>query len=151
MWCDARESTIQASREELIAIKAWLELPFLEFRSSSFFFFAPSGMWYPRLFCWIIWFIRSSSFFHACEFWMESFVRVRAFLPFSSLFPFGSKGIGEGFCVPFLLRMWMSFLFIFIFGFMIFLASIMHSECMFPWAFDCAHVDELGLLVSGIW
>jgi hypothetical protein len=74
-------------------------------------------------------------------------VTVRAFLPFSSLFPFGSRGIGEGFCVPFLLRMCMRFPFIFIFIFMIFLASIMHSECMHPWAFDCAHVDELGFLL----
>jgi hypothetical protein len=29
MWCYALESTIQASGEELMAIKAWLELPFL--------------------------------------------------------------------------------------------------------------------------
>jgi hypothetical protein len=41
----------------------------------------------------------------------------------------------------------MRFLFLFIFIFMIFVASIMHSECMHPWAFACAHVDELGLLL----
>jgi hypothetical protein len=78
---------------------------------------------------------------------MESFVTVCAFLPFSSLFPFGSGGIGEGFCVPFLLRMCMRFSFIFIFIFLIFLAAIMHSECMHPWAFDCSHVDDLGFLL----
>jgi hypothetical protein len=78
---------------------------------------------------------------------MESFVTIRAFLPFSSLFPLGSRGIGEGFFVPFLLQMCMSFQFVFIFRFLIFVASIMHSECMRPWAFDCAHVDELGLLL----
>jgi hypothetical protein len=78
---------------------------------------------------------------------MESFVTIRAFLPFSSLSPLGSRGIGEGFGVPFLLRMCMSFLFIFIFRFLIFVAAIMNSECMRPWAFDCAHVDELGLLL----
>ena len=76
-------------------------------------------------------------FFHACVFRMESFVTRCAFLPFSSLFPFGSRGISEGFCVPFLLRMCMIFPFIFIFRFLIFVASIMHSECMHPWAFDC--------------
>jgi hypothetical protein len=68
-----------------------------------------------------------------------------ASLPFSSLFPFGSRGIGEGFCVPLLLRMCMRFPFIFIF--MIFVASILHSECMCLWAFDCAHVDELVFLL----
>jgi hypothetical protein len=78
---------------------------------------------------------------------MESFVTVCAFLSFSSLFSFGSGGIGEKFCVPFLLRMCMSFPLIFIFRFLIFVAAIMHSECMRPWAFDCAHVDELGLLL----
>jgi hypothetical protein len=31
MWCDAPESMIQASGEELMAIKAWLEFPFLRF------------------------------------------------------------------------------------------------------------------------
>jgi hypothetical protein len=31
MWCDAPKSTIQASREELMEIKAWLELSFLGF------------------------------------------------------------------------------------------------------------------------
>jgi hypothetical protein len=51
MQFDAHESTIQASREELIGIKARLELPFLEFRSSGFFFLATSGMRYPSLFC----------------------------------------------------------------------------------------------------
>jgi hypothetical protein len=72
---------------------------------------------------------------------------VRAFLPFSFLFPFGTGGISEGFCAPFLLQMCMRFSIIFIFRFMIFVASIMNSECMWPWAFDCAHVDELGLLL----
>jgi hypothetical protein len=86
-------------------------------------------------------------FFHACRFRMESFVTICAFLSFSSLFSFGSGDIGEGFCVPFLLCMCMIFLLIFIFRFLIFLAAIMHSECMRPWAFDCAHVDELGLLM----
>jgi hypothetical protein len=81
---------------------------------------------------------------HACGFWMESFVTLRAFSPFSSLFPFGSRGVREGFCVPFLLRMCMRFSFIFISSFMIFVASILHNECMFPWASDCAHVDEIG-------
>jgi hypothetical protein len=65
----------------------------------------------------------------------------------SPLFPFGSGGISEGFCVRFILRMCMRFSFIFIFIFMIFLASIMHSECMRPWAFHCAHVDENCLLL----
>jgi hypothetical protein len=78
---------------------------------------------------------------------MESFVTVCAFLSFSSLFSFGSGGIGEGFCVPFILHMCMRFSLIFIFIFLIFVAAIMHSECMLPWAFDCAHVDELGLLL----
>jgi hypothetical protein len=86
-------------------------------------------------------------FFHACIFRMESFVTVRAFLPFSSLFSFGSKGIGERFCVPLIIRMCMRFSFIFIFRFMIFLVTIMCGECMRLWAFDCAHVDELGLLL----
>jgi hypothetical protein len=72
---------------------------------------------------------------------------VRAFLPFSSLFPFGSRGIGEGFCVPFLLQMCMRFPFVFLFRFLIFLASILDNECMCPWAFDYAHVDELGFLL----
>jgi hypothetical protein len=62
----------------------------------------------------------------------------------SPLFPFGFGGIDEKFCVPLLLRMCMRFSFIFIFRFMIFVSTIMHSECMHPWAFDCAHVDELG-------
>jgi hypothetical protein len=31
MRCDSFESMIQASREELMKIKAWLELPFLGF------------------------------------------------------------------------------------------------------------------------
>jgi hypothetical protein len=74
-------------------------------------------------------------------------VTVRAFLPFSPLFPFESRGIGEGFFVPFLLRMCMIIFFLFIFRFLIFLVSIFHSECMFPWAFDCAHFDELGFLL----
>jgi hypothetical protein len=56
----------------------------------------------------------------------------------SPLFFFGSGGIGEGFCVPFLIRMYMRFP-------LIFVASILHSECMHLWAFDCAHVDEFGL------
>jgi hypothetical protein len=86
-------------------------------------------------------------FLHACKFRMEYFVTIRAFLPFSSLFPFGSGGIDEGFCVPFLLQMCMRFLFLFIFRFLIFVASIMHSEWMCTWAFDCAHVDELGFLL----
>jgi hypothetical protein len=74
-------------------------------------------------------------------------VTLRAFIPFSSLFSFGSEGIGERFYVPFLIQMCMSFPFIFIFRFRIFLAAIMHSECMCPWDFDCAHVDELGFLL----
>jgi hypothetical protein len=78
---------------------------------------------------------------------MESFVTVCAFLSFSSLFSFGSRGISEGFCVPFLLCMCMRFPLIFIFRFLIFVVFIMHSKCMCPWAFDCAHVDELGLLL----
>jgi hypothetical protein len=81
---------------------------------------------------------------------MKSFVTVRAFLPFSSLFPFGSRGISEGFCVPFLLRICMSFPFIFIFRFLIFLDAIMLSEWMLPLAFDCAHVDELGFLLCQV-
>ena len=86
-------------------------------------------------------------FLHACRFQMDSLVVVCAFLSFSSLFSFGSRGISEGFCVPFLLRMCMRFSFIFIFRFIIFVSVIMHSECMCPWAFDCApHVDELGFL-----
>jgi hypothetical protein len=44
MWGDSPESMIQALGEEFVAIKAWLELPFLGFRSSSFFFLATSGM-----------------------------------------------------------------------------------------------------------
>jgi hypothetical protein len=44
MCYDALELMIQALGEELMAIKAWLELPFLEFRSSGFFFLAPLGM-----------------------------------------------------------------------------------------------------------
>jgi hypothetical protein len=43
--------------------------------------------------------------------------------------------------------MCMIFPFIFIFIFLIFVAAIMHGECMHPWAFDCAHVDELGFLL----
>jgi hypothetical protein len=78
---------------------------------------------------------------------MESFVTICALLSFSSLFFFVFGGIGEGFCVPFLLRMCMRFLLIFIFRFMIFVAAIMHSKCMRHWAFYCAHVDELGLLL----
>jgi hypothetical protein len=78
---------------------------------------------------------------------MESFVTVCAFLSFYSLFSFGSGGISEGFNVPFLLHMCMRFPIIFVFRVLIFLAAIMHSECMLPWAFDCAHVDELGLLL----
>jgi hypothetical protein len=74
-------------------------------------------------------------------------VTVCAFLSFSSLFSFGSGGIGEGFCVPLLLHVCMIFPLIFIFIFLIFLAAIMHSECMCHWAFDCTHVDELGLLL----
>jgi hypothetical protein len=61
---------------------------------------------------------------------MESFVTVCAFLSFSSLFSFGSGGIGEGFCVPFLLCMCMRFPLIFIFRFMIFwLPSCTVSAC----------------------
>jgi hypothetical protein len=41
----------------------------------------------------------------------------------------------------------MIFMFIFIFIFRVFVAATMHSECMHPWAFDCAHVDELGFLL----
>jgi hypothetical protein len=78
---------------------------------------------------------------------MESLVTVCAFLSFSSLFSFGSRGIGERFCVPFLLRMCMSFPLIFIFRFIIFVAAIMHNKFIHPWAFDCAHVDELGFLL----
>jgi hypothetical protein len=78
---------------------------------------------------------------------MESFVTVHAFIPLSPLFPFGSGGIGEGFCVPFLLRMCMRFSFIFIFRFLIFVVAILHNECMSTWAFDCAHVDELGFFL----
>jgi hypothetical protein len=78
---------------------------------------------------------------------MESSVTICEFLSFSSLFSFESGGISERFCVPFLLRMCMSFLLIFIFRFIIFVAAIMHNECMRPWAFDCAHVDEFGLLL----
>jgi hypothetical protein len=74
-------------------------------------------------------------------------VTICAFLSFSSLFSFGSRDIDEGFCVPFLLHMCMRFPLIFIFRFLIFLASIMHSECMHPWAFDCTHVDELCFLL----
>jgi hypothetical protein len=65
----------------------------------------------------------------------------------SPLLPFEFRSIDEGFFVPFLLRMCMRFLVIFIFRFLIFLAAIMHNECMCPWAFDCAHVDELGFLL----
>jgi hypothetical protein len=36
-------------------------------------------------------------FLHTCGFWMESFMEVSAFLPFSSLSTFGSRGIVEGF------------------------------------------------------
>jgi hypothetical protein len=78
---------------------------------------------------------------------MESFVTVRAFLPFYSLFPFGSGGIGEWFYVPFLLQMCIIFHFVFIFRFLIFVSSILHSEYMNLWAFDFSHVDELGLLL----
>jgi hypothetical protein len=78
---------------------------------------------------------------------MESFVIVCAFLSFSSIFSFGSRGIDEGFCVPFLLHMCMIFSLIFMFRFLIFVASIMHSDFMGPWAFDWAHVDELGFLL----
>jgi hypothetical protein len=78
---------------------------------------------------------------------MESFVTVCAFLSFSSLFSFGSGGIGEGFCVPFLLCMCMIFSLIFIFIFLIFVAAIMHNEYMRPWAFECTHVDELRFLL----
>jgi hypothetical protein len=74
-------------------------------------------------------------------------VTICAFLPFSSLFSFGSGGIDEGFYVPFLLRMCMRFLFVFIFRYMIFVAVIFHSECMCLWAFDFAHVNDLGLLL----
>jgi hypothetical protein len=74
-------------------------------------------------------------------------VTVRAFLPFSSLFPFGSRGIGEGFCVPFLLQMCMRFPFVFIFLFMIFMAAILHNECTCLWAFYFSHVDEVGLVL----
>jgi hypothetical protein len=75
---------------------------------------------------------------------MESFVKVCAFLSFSFPFSFGSVGIGESFCVPFLLRMCMIFLLIFIFRFLIFVSAIMHSECMNPWAFYCT----LGPLIA---
>jgi hypothetical protein len=78
---------------------------------------------------------------------MESFVTVRAFLPFSSISSFGSRGICEGFCVPFLLRMCKSFPFFFIFRFFILMALILHSKCMHLWAFDFFHVDEIGLLL----
>ena len=61
---------------------------------------------------------------------MESFVTVRAFLSFSSHFPFGFGGIGEGFCVSFLLRMCMSFPFIFILDFFyLWLPSCTMSAC----------------------
>jgi hypothetical protein len=36
-------------------------------------------------------------FLHTCGFWMESFMEVSAFLPFSYLSTFGSGGIIEGF------------------------------------------------------
>ena len=84
---------------------------------------------------------------HACRFWMESFMTVRTFLPFSSLSTFGSRGIGEGFWVPSLLQMGMSFPFVFIFRFLILMASIFHSKCIHLWAFDFSHVDELGFLL----
>jgi hypothetical protein len=35
-------------------------------------------------------------FLHTCRFWMESFMVVSAFLPLSSLFTFGFRGIVEG-------------------------------------------------------
>jgi hypothetical protein len=50
-------------------------------------------------------------------------------------------------CVPFFLCMCMIFPLIFIFIFLIFFFAIMHSECMRPWAFDYAHVDELVFLL----
>jgi hypothetical protein len=73
-------------------------------------------------------------------------VTIHAFFHFSSLSPFGSRGIGEGFCVPFLFWMCMIFIFFFIFRFMILVASILHSKYMPIWAFDFSHVHELGLL-----
>jgi hypothetical protein len=78
---------------------------------------------------------------------MESFMEVCAFLPFSSLSTFGSRGIGEGFCVPFLLQICMSFHFVFIFIFMILMVAILHNKFMCLWAFDFAYVDELGFLL----
>jgi hypothetical protein len=42
----------------------------------------------------------------------------------------------------------MSFHFVFIFRFLILMiASILHSKCMYLWAFDFSHVDEVGLLL----
>jgi hypothetical protein len=38
------EPILGLNREELMEIKAWLELSFLGFWSSGFFFLAPSGM-----------------------------------------------------------------------------------------------------------
>jgi hypothetical protein len=73
-------------------------IAFLEF-SSSFFFFAPSGCDLQGCFAEVS---KTSDlfFFHACRFRMESFVTVCAFLSFSSLFSFESRGIDEGFFVP---------------------------------------------------
>jgi hypothetical protein len=87
-------------------------------------------------------------FLHTCRFWMESFMAVSAFLPFSSLFTFGSGGIVEVFLVPFLLWICMCFPFVFVFRFLILMtATILHSKCMHFWAFDFVHIDELVLLL----
>ena len=86
MWFDSPESMIQALGEELMAIKAWIELSFLGLWSYGFFFLAPSGMRYPRLFLWSIWVIISIFFrMHADSGWnpLWQYVHFSPFLPFS--------------------------------------------------------------------
>jgi hypothetical protein len=83
-----------------MAIKAWLELPFLEFRSSSFFFFAPRGCDLQGCFDEV--FETSDIFFFACM-WIlngilcDRYVHFSPFLPFS---PLDLEASMKGFVYP---------------------------------------------------
>ena len=79
---------------------------------------------------------------------MESFLAVCAFLHFLPFFTFGSRGIIEGFGVPFLL--WICMCLSFVFGFKSLfwvMIAIMHSKSMCLGALDFSHTDELVLFL----
>ena len=79
---------------------------------------------------------------HAWVFWMETFPKICAFLQFLQFFTFGSKGIIEGFGVPFLLWICMCLSFVFRSLFWV-MTPIIHNKNMCLGALDFSHTDEL--------